>query len=142
MNTFLCGQPHALPCPATREAERAGQPAESRMRVGRHQSAQRQKRACGFVVMNVVRHMHVQAPKSCYQDAAARMAGFGSLGLLRCTGSGSWDRGLGRSAIGGSWRAACDSCLVGGAWLFRDVEEINAEVKKRRESRLYLSMPG
>jgi hypothetical protein len=69
--------------------------------------------------------MRVHARKPWYKDAAAR-----------------WDRGLGRSAIGGSWRAVCDSCLVGGAWLFRDVEEINAEVKKRRESRLYLSMPG
>jgi hypothetical protein len=86
--------------------------------------------------------MRVHARKPWYKDAAARMAGFGSLSLLRYAGSGSWDRGLGRSAIGGSWRAVCDSCLVGGAWLFRDVEEINAEVKKRRESRLYLSMRG
>jgi len=76
------------------------------------------------------------------EEAAARVAGFGSLSLLRCTGSGSWDRGLGRSIIGGSWGAIVDSCR--GAWMFRVVDlksNVDAEVRKSRESRLYLSMP-
>jgi hypothetical protein len=114
---------------------------ETRTRVGRHQVSQRQKRACGFGV--VIRHMRAQAKRSWHRDAAARVAGFGSLSLLRYAGSGLWDRGLGRSITGGSWGAVVDSCR--GAWMFQAVDlrsDVAAEVRKGRECRRYLSMPG